>query len=183
MLLPYQLNDDSQLYSYSYVAVDLNSIAGIRVSGNFLVNDIHQNFEVGNSCYYSVKNLLSSRLLSKNLKIKVYRNIILPVVLYGCETWSLTLRKESRLRVFENGMLRRIFEPKRDEVTAEWKKKLHDEKLYDPYPSPSIVRVIKSSRTRVARMAERRVVYRVLVWKPEGKRLIGRFRLRWEDNI
>jgi len=71
----------------------------------------------GNACYHSVQNLLSSSLLSKNLKIKIYRTIILSV-LYGCETWSLTLREERRLRVFENRVLRRIFGPKRDEVTG-----------------------------------------------------------------
>ena len=75
----------------------------------------------GNACYCSVQNLLSSSLLSKDLKIKIYRTIILPVVLCGYETWSLTLRKEHRLRVFENRVLRRIFEPKRDDVTGEWK--------------------------------------------------------------
>jgi hypothetical protein len=81
-------------------------------------------------------------LLSKNLNIKIYRNIILPVVLYGCETWLLTLSEEHRLRVFESGVLRRIFGPKRDEVTGEWRK-LHEE-LNDLYSSPTIVRVIKS---------------------------------------
>ena len=80
----------------------------------------------------SVQNLLSSRLLYKNLKIKIYRTIILPVVLYGCETWSLTLRDERRLRVFENRVLRRVFGPKRDEVTGEWIK-LHNEELNDLY--------------------------------------------------
>jgi len=133
-----------------------------------------------------VQNILSSRLLSKNLKIKIHRIIILPVVLYGCETWSLTLRGERGLRVFENRVLRRIFEPKRDEVTGKWRK-LHNEELNDPYTSPSIVRVIKSRRMRwaehVARMGERRGVYRVLVRKPEGKRPLGRPRRRWEDNI
>jgi len=79
-----------------------------------------------------VQNLLSSSLISKNLKIKIYTTIILPVVLYGCETWSLTLREESRLRVFENWLLRRIFDPKRDEVTGEWRK-LHNEELNDLY--------------------------------------------------
>ena len=82
-------------------------------------------------------------MLSKNLKIKIYRTIILPVVLYGCETWSLTLREERRLRVFENRVFRRIFGPKRDEVTEEWRK-LHNEELNDLYSSPNIVRVIKS---------------------------------------
>jgi len=81
--------------------------------------EIKSRLKLGNACYYSVQNLLFSRLLFKNLKIKIYRNIILPVVLYGCETWSLILREERRLIVFENRVLRRVFGPKRDEVTGE----------------------------------------------------------------
>ena len=87
-----------------------------------------------NACYHSVQNLLSSSLLSKTEKIKVYRTIISPVVLYVCETWSLALREERRFRVFENRVLRRIFGPKRDEVTREWSK-LHIEELNDLYSS------------------------------------------------
>jgi len=79
--------------------------------------------------------------------MKIYRNIILPVVLYGCETWSLILREGRRLKLFENRVLRRVFGPKRDEVTWEWRK-LHNEELKDFYCSPSIVRVIKSRRMR-----------------------------------
>jgi len=79
---------------------------------------IKSRLKLGNACYYSVQNILSSSLLSKTLKIKMYRTIILPVVLYGCETWSLTLREERRLRVFENRVLRRVFGPKKDEVTG-----------------------------------------------------------------
>ena len=90
-------------------------------------------------------------MLSKTLKIKIYRNIILPVVLYGCETWSLTLREERRLRVFENRVLRRVFGTKRDEVTGEWRK-LHTEKLRDLYSLSNIVRVVKSRRMRWAGM-------------------------------
>jgi hypothetical protein len=90
---------------------------------------------------------MSFRLLSKNIKIKIYKTIILSVVLYGCETWSLTLREEHRLRVLENRVLRRIFGPKRDEVTGEWKKS-HNEELNYLYSSPHIVRVIKSRRMR-----------------------------------
>jgi hypothetical protein len=97
-------------------------------------------------------------------KLKIYRTIILPVVLYGCETWSLTLREERRLRVFENTVFRRIFGSKRDKVTGEWRK-LHNEELHDPYCSPTIIRVIKLRRVRwvghVAWMGERRGVYRV----------------------
>jgi len=110
----------------------------------------------------------------------------LSVVSYGCETWSLTLREERRLRVFENRALKRIFGPNRDEVTGEWRK-LYNEVLHDLYSSPNIFRVIKSRRMKwaghVARMGERRVAYRVLVRKSEGKRPLGRPRHRWEDNI
>ena len=94
-----------------------------------------------------MQNPLSSSLLSKNLKIKIYRTIILSVVLYGCETWSLTLREEHRLRVFENTVLRRIFGPRRDKVTGEWKK-LYNEELNDMQSSPSIVQMIKLRRMR-----------------------------------
>ena len=109
----------------------------------------------------SVQNLLSSRLLSKNLKIKIYRTIILPVLLYGLETWSLKLREDKKLRVFENMVLGRIFGTRRVEVTGEWRR-LHNEELNDLNPSPNIVRVIKSRRMRwaghVARTGEERGV-------------------------
>ena len=109
---------------------------------------------IGNACCYSVQNLLSSRLLSKNLKIKIYRTIILPVVFYGCETWSLTLKEERRVMLFENRVLRRVFGPKRDEATGEWRK-LHNEELNDLYSVASIVRVVKSRRMRWAGHVER----------------------------
>ena len=85
---------------------------------NSIQEEIKCRLKLGNTCCYLVHNLLSSSLLSKTLKIKIYRTMILPVVLYGCETWSLTLRKECTLRVFENRVLRRVFVPKRDEVTG-----------------------------------------------------------------
>ncbi|KAJ4448760.1 hypothetical protein ANN_00151 [Periplaneta americana] len=132
------------------------------------------------------QKLLSSSLLSKNLKVRIYKTLILPVVLYGCETWTLTLREEQRLRVFENKVLRKIFGAKRDEVTGEWRK-LHNAELHALYSSPDIIRDIKSRRLRwaghVARMDESRDAYRVLVGRPAGKRSLGRPRRRWEDNI
>jgi hypothetical protein len=88
-------------------------------------------------------------VLSKNINIKMYRNMISPVVLYGCETWSLTLREQRRLRVFENRVLRKIFGPKRDEGTGEWRK-LHNKELSDRYSSPNIIRMMKSRRMRWA---------------------------------
>jgi hypothetical protein len=107
------------------------------------------------------------------------------VVLYGCETLSLTLREEHRLRVFENRVLRRIFGPKRDEVTVGWRK-LHNEELHGLYSSPSIVRVIKARMVRwagrMARMGEVRGAYNILVGRPEGRRPLGRPRRRWEDK-
>jgi hypothetical protein len=108
------------------------------------------------------------------------------VVLYGCETWSLTLREEHRLGVFENRMLRRIFGTKRDEVTGEWRK-LHNEELHDLYSSPCIIRIMKLRRMRwaghIARMGEKRNAYRLLVGKPEGGRPLGRSRRRLLYNI
>jgi hypothetical protein len=107
-------------------------------------------------------------------------------VLHGCETWSLTLREQHRLRVFENRVLRRIFGPKRDEVTGECRK-LHNEELHNLQSSPNIIRQIKSRRMRwtghVARMGEDRKVYKFLVEKLEGNRPLGRLISRWEEGI
>jgi hypothetical protein len=128
---------------------------------------------------------MSSRLISKNLKNKIHKTVILPVVLYGCETWSLTLGEVHIQRVFENRVLRRIFGPKREEDGL-WRK-LHNDEVHSLHSSPNIVRVIESRRMKwaghVARMKERRGVCKVLVGRPEGKRPLGRPRRRWEDNI
>jgi hypothetical protein len=139
---------------------------------NCMHEEINRRLNLGNACYHSVQGLLSSHLLSRNVKVKIYKTIILPVVLYGCETWSLTLKEEHRLRVFENRVLRRIFGPKRYEVMGEWRK-LHNGKLHNLYSLPDIIRQIKSRRMRwvghEARMGEGRNVYRVLVGKPRER--------------
>jgi hypothetical protein len=126
---------------------------------NLIQEEIKSRLDTGNACYHSVQNLSSSRLPSKNVEIGIHKTIILPVVLYGCETWSLTLREEYRLRVFENRLLRRIFGLKRDEATGGWRK-LYNEELRNLYSSPSINRIIKSRRMRwtghVTRMGEKK---------------------------
>jgi hypothetical protein len=120
------------------------------------------------------------------VKIEIYKTIIFPVVLYGCETWSLTLREEHKLRVFEKRVLGRIFGPKRDEVIGGWRK-LHNVELHSLYSSPGIVRVIKARMMRwaghVARMGKVRGAYNILVGRLEGRRPLGRPRSRWEENI
>ena len=134
---------------------DFKYLGTMLTNQNSFQEEIKSRLNLGNACYYSVQNLLSSSLLSKNLKIEIYRTIILPVVLYGCETWSLTLRDELRLKVFEDRVLSRVFGPKRDGVIGKWRK-LHNEELSDLYSLPNIVRVVKSRGIRraghVARM-------------------------------
>jgi hypothetical protein len=148
---------------------------------NCMCEEIMSGLNSGNACYHLVQSLLSFRLLSRNIKVKIHKTLILPLVLYGCETWSLTLREGNRLRVLEIGILRRIFGLKRDEVTGEWR---HSEELH-VYSFPNI-REIKSRKMRwaghVACMREGEKVYKILVGKPEGKRPFGSPRRRWDQN-
>jgi hypothetical protein len=113
---------------------------------NYMHEEIKSRLNSVNACCHSVQSLLSSRLLSRNLKVKIFKTVILPVVFCGCETWCLMLRQEYRLRVFENRVLRRIFGPKGDQEAGEWRK-LHSEELHNLYSSPSIVRQILKLRS------------------------------------
>jgi hypothetical protein len=121
--------------------------------------DIKSRLSTGNACYHSFQSLVF-RLLSRDVKVKIHKTIILLVILYACETSSVTLREEHRLRVFENRVLRGIFGPTRDEVTGEWRK-LHNGELHNLYSSPDIIRQIKLRRMRwaghVARMGEENI--------------------------
>jgi hypothetical protein len=153
---------------------------------NYIHEEIKSRLNSGNACYHLVQSILSSRLRSRDIKVKIYKTIILPVVLYGCEPWSLTLREEHRLKVFENRVLRRIFGPKRDEVMGEWRK-LHNKELHNLYSTPDIITQVKSKRMRwaghVARMGEERNCKRFWWGSPKKKRPLGRTRRRWEDGI
>jgi hypothetical protein len=127
----------------------------------------------GNACY---------RLLSRNVKIRIYKTVVLPVVLYGCEIWSLTLREEHRLRVFGDRVLRRIFGPKRDELTEAW-----ENYIVRSFITCTLCQVYYNDEVRmwwarhVARMGPRGT--HILMGKPEGKRPLGRPRHRWVDKI
>ena len=114
---------------------EFKCLAASITNRNEIQKEIKHRLNSGNACYYALQRLLS-QLLSKN-KLKIYKTVILPVILYGCETWTLTLREEKRLRVFENKVLRKIFGPTRDEETGEWRR-LHNSELNDLYGKPDI---------------------------------------------
>jgi hypothetical protein len=140
------------------VVVTFKYLGETVTNQNLIQEEIKRRLDSGNDCYHSVQNLLSFRLLLKNVKIRMCKTIILPVVLNGSGTWSLALREEHRLRVFENRVPRKIFLRKRDEVTGGWRK-LYNEELRDLYSLPSIMRIMKSRNMRwvghVARMGRR----------------------------
>jgi hypothetical protein len=172
--------------SFEHVA-KFKYLETIPTNQNDIHDEIKSRLNSGNSCYYSVQNILSSLLISKNLKIKIYKTVILPVVLYGCDTWSLTLREEHRLRVYENRVLRRIFGPKREE-DGSWRK-LNNDEFHRLYSSPNIVKVIKSRRMRwmgyVACMGRGEVFTGFWLGGPKGRErwgdlgVGGRITLRW----
>jgi hypothetical protein len=179
-------NQNIRIANESFKNVKKFKYLGMTLTNqNYIHDEIKSRLNSRNACYHSVQNILSFHLISINLKIKIYKTVNLPVVLYGCKTWSLILREEHKLRDSENRVLRRIFGPKREEDRS-WTK-LHNDELYCLYSSPNIVRAIKSRRMRwaghLACMEDGRGVHRVLVGKHKGKRPLARPRCRWEDNI
>jgi hypothetical protein len=177
-ILRWGQNRDIKLGNRSFENLSQLKYLGTTVTNQNLIHEkIKRRLNSGNACYHLVQNFLSSCLLPKSVKIRIYTNIILPVVLYGCETWSLTLKVEHRQRVFANRALARVFGRKRDNMTGGWRK-LHNEGLHDLYSSPSIIRIIKSRRRMrwaeyEARVGEEMNAYRLLVGRPEGRRPLG----------
>ncbi|KAJ4431821.1 hypothetical protein ANN_20426 [Periplaneta americana] len=166
-------NGNIKIGNLSFEEIEKVKYLGATVTNiNDTREEIKHRINMANACYYSVEKLLSSSLPSKNLKVRIYKTVILQVVLYGCQTWTLTLREEHRLTAFENKLLRKIFGAKRDEVTGEWTK-LHNAELHALYSSPDIIRNIKSRRLRwaghVTRMGEFRNAYSVS-WKDGWKK-------------
>ena len=152
-MVMFRYQNAGRSHNIKYDNISFERVVEFRYLGTTLTykNSIHEEmkskFNSGNICYHLCRIFFFSSLLSRNIKIKIYRTIILPVVLYGCVTWSLIVREERSLMVFENRVLRRIFGPKRNEVMGEWRK-LDNKELNDLYSSPSIFRVIISRRMR-----------------------------------
>jgi hypothetical protein len=181
-------NQNIRIANESFENVEKFKYLGATLTNqNDIRDEIKNRLNSGNACYHSVQNLLSSRLISKNLKINIYKCVIFSVVLYGCETWSLTWGVEHSLMVFENGVLRKICGPKKEE-DGSWRK-FHNDELHDLYYSPNIVRVIKSRRIRwaghVARTGRGEVLTGFCLRGPKARDhwedlgVGGRITLRW----
>jgi hypothetical protein len=167
-------NHDIKIGSGSFANVIQFKYMGVTVTNqNCICGGIKSRLNSRNACYRSNQNLLSSHLLSRNVKMRIYKTAVLPVALHGCQTSSLALRKEQRLRVFENRMLRRLFRPTSGEVAGGWRK-LHNEELHHLYSSPNVNRIMNSRRMKwaehVAHMRMRtNASYRILVGKTTRK--------------
>jgi hypothetical protein len=149
------------------------------------LNEIKARLQSGNKCYYGLSNLLKTRTISMNLKIQLYRTLIRPVVMYGCEVWTLRKLDQNRLLIFERKILRRIFGPCIDETTGEWRIRKNEE-LKQLYQMSDIIRKIKKKRLQWAGHAWRKegtLIRMVQRGTPQGKRPVGRPRLRWEDQV
>jgi hypothetical protein len=151
--------------------VKLKYLGTMLTDQNCMNEEINSRLNSGNASYHLIESLFSSHLLLRNIKVEVYKTIIVPFVLYGCDTSSLILRQEHRLRVFENSFVRRIFLPQRDDVTGEWRK-LHNEEHHDLYLSPDSMKQIESRRMRWAvhmHAGERRQKCTGFLWKAQRK--------------
>jgi hypothetical protein len=169
---------------------DIERVNQFKYLGSFITNnnkissEISHRINMGNTCYYGLRNILRSKLLKEDIKFKIYKTLIRPVVLYGCESWTLTTKEEERLKIFERKILRKIYGPSC--VNGIWRIKYNDE-LYNTYKEPSIVKMIKISRLEwlgyLARMEDNATCKKVTFSQPEGSRKKGRPKLRWLDSV
>ncbi|KAE9521507.1 hypothetical protein AGLY_018106 [Aphis glycines] len=160
-------------------------LGSMITQSNNMEYEILKRIQMGNKCYYAMDNLFKSRILSKTLKLQIYTTLIKCIVLYGAQCWTVRKSDESKLRVFERKILRRIYEPCRDLQTGEWRKR-HNEELHHLYNRPYIVKEIKRRRFEWAGHVWRKpdaLTKTVLQENPRGKRPLGRPRMRWEDCV
>ena len=155
-------------------------------SNNEVKKEILIRIAAASRCSWAINKILQSRILSRDTKIKAYTSIIRPIATYGCETWSMTKEMNNRMEVFENGILRRIYGPVRDEESGAWRRR-HNAELRELSKLPPITSHIRAQRLRwaghVARMPDEAMTKQIAQGEPHGRRPVGRPRMRWRDNI
>ena len=181
-----RIGQNFSIEDYNFERARQFKYLGTNISeNNEITEEINNRIQAGNRCLFALQGLMKSRELSRKTKIHIYNTIIKPIVIYGCETWTLTAANEERLKIFERRVLRRIFGPTREETTGQYRIKTNQE-LKELYASGNIINKVKAKRLQWAGHVRRMLDERIgkLVWgtAPQGKRPLGRPRLRWRDN-
>ena len=191
-LMKVSRNEDPVEDSRVCGGMQLETVSNFKYPGSIVTHNNDMEVEVsarmaaGNRCMFALKNVFRRRWLSRNAKVEIYTKVIRPIVMYGCETWTLTQRLEKRLEVFENGILRRICGPVFDREKGEWRKR-HNYELRDITKVPLLQDMVRAQRLRwaghVVRREDGELIKEVLRKKPQGRRPVGRPRMRWCENV